>query len=234
MKKYRKCPALVICFLSINVRNVSRADLCCWSQQNTHHVVLKLSTVRDTSDFSSILISYFDRQCSERRTWGSSNVAGHCRKGEKSHWKRGQGRNRQYRMKMSQSKVVQNFKVGYFSHIQTDWSYNTKWLSYRLLVIYFSTNSLNDVKYLVNQIKSNSGNLLPICLQVNDSRDTISTLTAANASLTAEKRHMDTTLRGLQQELDDLIINVKNSEVGLPDMRLCTEFTNIINILFAP
>jgi len=48
--------------------------------------------------------------------------------------------------------------------------------------------------------------------EVWEYRDTINTLTTANASLSADKRHMDGTLRGLQQELDDLLLGVKNSE----------------------
>jgi len=49
-------------------------------------------------------------------------------------------------------------------------------------------------------------------IELWECRDTVNVLTTANAALNADKRHMDGNLRGLQQELDDLMIGVKNSE----------------------
>jgi len=45
-----------------------------------------------------------------------------------------------------------------------------------------------------------------------ESRDTLSELSAANTSMMADKRHIEGVVRGLQQEMDDIMISVKNSD----------------------
>jgi len=45
-----------------------------------------------------------------------------------------------------------------------------------------------------------------------ESRDTLSELSIANTSLIADKRHLEGVVRGLQQEMDDIMISVKNSD----------------------
>ena len=49
-------------------------------------------------------------------------------------------------------------------------------------------------------------------LEVGECRDNINDLTYANTNLSADKRHMEGVLRGNQQELESLMLNVKNSE----------------------
>jgi len=49
-------------------------------------------------------------------------------------------------------------------------------------------------------------------LEVCECRDNINDLTHANTNLNADKRHMEGILRGSQQELETLMIGVKNSE----------------------
>ena len=49
-------------------------------------------------------------------------------------------------------------------------------------------------------------------LEVGECRDNINDLAYINTNLSADKRHLEGALRGNQQELESLILNVKNSE----------------------
>ena len=49
-------------------------------------------------------------------------------------------------------------------------------------------------------------------LEIGECRDTVSDLTHHNTNLVADKRHMEGLLKGSQQELETLLLNVKNAE----------------------
>ena len=49
-------------------------------------------------------------------------------------------------------------------------------------------------------------------LEVSECRENIQDLSYANTNLGADKRHMEGVLRGQQQELESLMLSVKNSE----------------------
>ena len=49
-------------------------------------------------------------------------------------------------------------------------------------------------------------------IEVSECRENINDLAYANTNLTADKRHLESVLRGQQQELESLMLSVKNSE----------------------